>query len=99
MEAIQEMIRPELLVLIPVLYFIGMAVKKSAAILDKFIPAILGIVGIFLATVYVISTTATINGAEIAQAVFAGVTQGILCAGCSVYVNQLVKQSGKDEDA
>ena len=33
-----EYIKPELLILIPVLYVIGMAVKKTALIADKLIP-------------------------------------------------------------
>ena len=38
METMKELIRPELLVLIPVLYFTGMDLKKSASVLDKHIP-------------------------------------------------------------
>lgn len=42
METMKELIRPELLVLIPVLYFTGMGLKKSASVLDKHIPLLLG---------------------------------------------------------
>lgn len=97
MEYIQELIRPELLILIPVLYFIGIAIKKSEKIADKFIPILLGVCGIVLATIYVFATTLVAGVPEGLQAIFAGVTQGILCAGCSVYVNQIVKQNGKDD--
>ena len=38
METMKELIRPELLVLIPVLYFTGMGLKKSVSVLDKHIP-------------------------------------------------------------
>lgn len=97
MENIQELIRPELLILIPVLYFIGMGIKKSEKIADKSIPILLGVCGIVLATIYVFASTPLTTVTEGLQIAFAGITQGILCAGCSVYVNQLVKQNGKDD--
>lgn len=97
MEMIQNMIRPELLVLIPVLYFVGLGLKKSSAIADKHIPLILGGAGVALALIYVIATTPPDSGVEFLSSLFAGITQGILCAGCSVYVNQIVKQSKKEE--
>ena len=40
-EAFKEFIKPELLILIPVLYLIGIGMKKSE-IKDKFIPLLLG---------------------------------------------------------
>ena len=44
-EAFKEFIKPELLILIPVLYLIGIGMKKSE-VKDKFIPLLLGIVAI-----------------------------------------------------
>lgn len=92
----QEYIKPELLILIPVLYLIGVAVKKSN-LADKFIPFIIGIVSIILCAVWVFANSPITTGAEIATAIFTAITQGILLAGASVYVNQLVKQKGKEE--
>lgn len=93
MENVLQYIKPELLVLIPVLYFVGVALKQSQAVKNNKIPLILGGVGVVLASVYVLSA-----GVENpAAAVFMGITQGILCAGCSVYVNQIYKQGGKGE--
>ena len=37
-----EYIKPELLILVPVLYVIGMAIKKTALIADKLIPLAVG---------------------------------------------------------
>ncbi len=34
---------------------------------------------------------------DIAMAIFTAITQGILIAGLSTYVNQIVKQANKDE--
>ena len=93
----QEFINPELLVLIPVLYFIGVAIKKSE-IKDKLIPFILGAIGVLLSGIYIFATD-EINGSQaVATAIFTAITQGVLVAAASVYVNQLIKQSQKDED-
>ena len=91
-----EYIKPELLVLIPVLYLLGLAIKRSA-IADKFIPWILGGVSVALSALWIMANCSLANAAEIATAIFTAITQGILIAGASVYVNQLVKQTGKDE--
>lgn len=92
MEEIKNFISPELMVLVPVLYFIGVGIKKSTLIPDKFIPLVLGVCGIILSCLYILGT----NGFSIVG-LFTAMTQGILVAGCSVYVNQLIKQTvGKE---
>ena len=96
MELLNEYIKPELLVLIPVLYLLGVAIKKSN-IADKFIPWILGGVSVALSALWILATSFPVNAEEAAQAIFTAFTQGVLIAGASVYVNQLVKQTGKDE--
>lgn len=95
-EMLMEFIKPELIVLIPVLYLVGMALKKSQ-IADKNIPLVLGITSVVLSLLFIISTTPIGSAKEAIMSVFLGLTQGILCAGASVYVNQLVKQTKKDE--
>ena len=97
MENIMNYIKPELLVLIPVLYFLGTGLKRSDAVLDKHIPLLLGAAGVALALLWVLASSDMAGAQDILQAIFAAVTQGILCAGCSVYVDQLGKQHGKDE--
>ena len=94
---VMEFVRPELLVLIPVLYLMGMGLKKSEYVWDKRIPFILGAVGILLSLVYILATTTLTGYQDGLQVAFSAITQGILCAGCSVYVNQLVVQSRKGE--
>jgi len=96
-EYLRELIKPELLVLIPVLYLIGMALKKAAAFADKHIPLALGIFGVVLAGIYMAATLQFTGYKDVMMAAFMSVTQGILCAGASVYVNQLIKQESKDE--
>lgn len=97
MEQILNYVKPELLVLTVVLYFVGVFIKKTEGVKDKYIPAILGITGIVICAVYVFATCSCSNPQEIAMAVFTAVTQGILVAGLSTYVNQLIKQTGKNE--
>lgn len=91
MEVLQNYIKPELLILVPVLYILGAAVKRSE-FKDKFIPRIIGAAGIILSCMYVVGTEGvTVIG------IFTAITQGILCAGASVFVNQLSKQQHKVE--
>ena len=93
---VMNFIKPELLILVPVLYTIGLGIKKSN-VTDKHIPLILGVISIFLSTLWVISTSDIKNWQDAVYAVFISITQGILTAGASVYVNQLYIQSKKDE--
>ncbi len=92
----QEYIKGELLVLIPVLYVVGIILKKSQAP-DKYIPLILGLSGIVLSCIWVLTTVSLSSAQEIAGAVFTAITQGILVAGATVYSNQLYIQLKKKE--
>ena len=91
----QDFIKPELLVLIPVLIFLGVGIKKSP-IRDTFIPLLLGAAGVILAFIYVLSTE-QVNGAqEVFTAIFTAITQGILCAASAVYAHQIYKQAKEE---
>lgn len=98
----QNYIKTELLILIPVLYFIGIGLKKSK-LPDKWIPTVLGISAVVLSAIWVFATAAEADAAgifglqEIASAIFTAVTQGILVAGAGVYANQLYIQAKKEE--
>jgi|LSQX01.1.fsa_nt_gb uncharacterized membrane protein len=96
-ELLKEFVKPELLVLIPVLYLIGVAIKSTLLIKDKFIPLTLGLVGIALSVLWILATETITGNQHIFMAIFTAITQGVLCAGASVYVNQLIKQSLKKE--
>lgn len=93
---LQQYIEPKLLVLVPVMYIIGIGLKKSK-VADKHIPSVLGAVSVVLAALWVFATNDFKSGKEILSAFFTAVTQGILAAGASVYVSQLYIQSEKDE--
>lgn len=92
----QDYIKTELLILIPVLYFIGIGLKKSK-LPNKWIPVTLGVASVLLSAIWIVATTDIFGFREIAFAVFTAVTQGVLVAGASVYANQLYIQAKKEE--
>ena len=95
MEEILQLVKPELWVLIPVLYLLGKALKKSA-VKDKWIPLLLGGAGILLSMLFVLSRGGSFSWMQAAQLLFTSVTQGVLAAGGSVYWDQIVKQMRKE---
>ena len=99
-EMLKEFIKPELLSLIPVLYFFGETFKISQ-IDNKHIPFLLGCISVILSGLSVLSSSDVNGWKDALMAVFSFVTQGVLCAGASVYVNQLVKQykKGKQDES
>jgi len=81
MAEVVEFIKPELLILIPVLWIIGKAIKCSDAPNGN-IPVILGFIGITLAGLWVMGY----------HAVFTAIVQGVLVAGIAVYGHHLYKR-------
>lgn len=94
---IMNYVKPELIIVAIVLYFFGMWLKQAAFVKDKYIPLILGIVGIFVCGIWVLATVSFSTTQDIALAIFTAIVQGILVAGLSNYVNQIIKQAGKTE--
>ena len=94
-----EFIKPELLALVPVLYALGIWIKKSAC-LDWKIPFILGGAGIGLTVIYLFSVSDLIDAKAVATLVFTGIVQGILVTATAVFANQLIQQAtiGRAED-
>lgn len=90
-------LKPELIVVAVALYFLGMAVKQAQTFKDKYIPLLLGFVGIIICALWVFATCDCKTSQDIAMAVFMSITQGILVAGLSTYVNQVIKQYTKEE--
>lgn len=97
MEQIMNYVKPELVVVAIVLYFIGMWLKQSQTVADKYIPIILGAIGIVICGIYVIATCSLSGVQNAAMAIFTAIVQGILVAGLSTYVNQIIKQANKEE--
>lgn len=91
-----EYIRPELLILIPVLNLAGMFTKKAAFFQAKYIPIVLGVAGVLLGAAYAaIFPKAECN---MLQNILMGMLQGLLCAGMAVYGHQMSKQMKKEEN-
>ena len=97
MEQIMNYVKPELLVLAIVLYFIGIALKQAQTVKDKYIPVYLGVIGIVMSGIWVVATCPLSTLQEIAMAIFTAIVQGILVAGLSNYVNQIIKQANKTD--
>jgi len=70
------------LVLIPALYVLGMIIKHTQFVKDKYIPVILLVVGI-AGAIALLGVTVE------------AVIQGILVTGVAVFTNQLIKQASK----
>ena len=77
-----EYVIEQALVLIPALYVLGMIIKHTQFIKDKYIPVILLAVGI-AGAIALLGVTVE------------AVIQGILVTGAAVFANQLVKQASK----
>ena len=92
----KEYIKPELIILIPVLYVIGAGIKKCKRISDNCIPLILSIIGIVLSALWVFASSEISGFKEVLIAVFTSVTQGVLVAAVSVFSNQIYKQLSND---
>ena len=72
------------LILIPALYILGIILKSTQKISDKYIPITLLIFGV--------AGAIGILGVSVDS-----IIQGILVTGATVYTNQLIKQSEKKE--
>ena len=97
MELLMSYIKPKLIIVSIALYFIGVWIKGTEYIKDKWIPVILGIVSIIICAIWVLATTPIGSGQALLMAIFTAIIQGILVAALSTYVNQLIKQYNKIE--
>lgn len=84
MEMLKDYVMENALILIPVVYVLGMMLKGTEKVPDKYIPIILLPIGIILA---MLIAGFTVNG----------FIQGVLVVGVAVYANQLIKQTLKEE--
>ncbi len=74
-EMVQEFIDPQLLIIIPMLWGIGMAVRKSS-IENRFIPVILLLCSCGVVMLHLTGTNLITDKAALASCIFAGITQG-----------------------
>lgn len=97
MELLMNYIKPELIIVAIALYFVGIWIKNTEYIKDKWIPLILGITGIVICAIWVLANTPIGTWQELLMAIFTAIIQGVLVAALSTYVNQLIKQRNKLE--
>ena len=97
MELLMNYIKPELIIVAIALYFVGIWIKGTESIKDKWIPVILGIASIIICAIWVLATTPIGSVQALLMAIFTAIIQGILVAALSTYVNQLIKQHNKIE--
>ena len=97
MELLMSYIKSELIIVSIALYFVGIWIKNTESIKDKWIPLILGITGIVICAVWVMANTPIGTWQELLMAIFTSIIQGIMVAALSTYVNQLIKQHNKIE--
>ena len=97
MELLMNYVKPELIIVAIALYFVGIWIKNTESIKDKWIPLILGITGIVICAIWVLANTPIGTWQELLMAIFTSIIQGIMVAALSTYVNQLIKQHNKIE--
>ena len=97
MELLMNYVKPELIIVAIALYFVGIWIKNTESIKDKWIPLILGITGIVICAIWVLANTPIGTWQDLLMAIFTAIIQGILVAALSTYVNQLIKQHNKIE--
>jgi hypothetical protein len=96
---LEKYITPSLLALLPILYALGGTLKKSK-LKDWLIPFVLGAAGIILACIWLMAEDFPSCASEVFKTLFAGISQGIICAAVTVYAHNLVKQyKKKDEES
>lgn len=94
---IESYIDPGLLILVPVIYIIGIGLKKMQRFNSAYLPLILGIIGVLLSAMYFFIDLQVNNIKDVIEYIFNSLVQGILAAGASVYFNQMKKQMQENE--
>ena len=89
-ELILSLISKDFLIIVAVCYALGMFIKSTTFLDDKFIPITLLFVSIVIAIIY---NGIIISGSFTYAAILYGIIQGILCAAVAVFFNQLIKQT------
>jgi len=90
---VMQYIKPELMLVIPICWGIGSALKRTPKIPDWTIPYFLLFIGTFLSGLYVLAIE-PLNP----MSAFTACTQGALLAVASVGSNQLLKQAEKRDN-
>jgi len=84
-------IHPELLILVPVIYMIGWALKKAFPDMKKKLPLMLMFIGVALSASWVLGM-AYLNSSNAFTVIFTAATQGVLVTATAVLVHELFKK-------
>lgn len=95
-EMVQEFIDPQLLILVPMLWGIGLAVKKST-IKNRFIPIILLVCSCAVTMLHLTSANMVLDAQALAACLFAGVTQGSVIWLCAWLTYEKVLKEREDK--
>ncbi|MDK2802878.1 MAG: hypothetical protein KFW09_05860 [Oscillospiraceae bacterium] len=91
---INEFIKPELLIIIPVLYIIGEFLKTKCNIIKNcYIPLILVLISTALSTLWVLSISTITTYQGLFASLFTSITQGVLIAGATVLSYEIIKNT------
>lgn len=94
LEVLNQYIRSELMVLVPVLYFVIKILKKSR-VNDRYIPLLTCTLSVALSGIYTFSMVCGFTLHSVLLSVFSSITQGIILAGCALFSAVLVKAHGE----
>lgn len=97
MENFTSYIKPELLIVSVALYFIGTWLKQLPFVKNEYIPPLLGIIGIILCALWVFASCPLKSARNVSMAIFVSIVQGVVVAGVSTYIHQLLKKKTKPE--
>lgn len=94
MDYISQFIDPQYAILVAIPYCVGSVIKRTGKVNCHWIPAILTVLGIVLAALSVFGGG---SYGSVATGLYDAAGQGILCAGMSVYLNQMIKQARSEK--
>lgn len=84
MDMLNQYVKSELIILVPVLYLFVKILNKSK-LNNKYIPLVTTVISIFLCGLYIFSQVAITSWQCLMSGLFSTVTQGILIAGTSLF--------------
>ena len=85
-----EYVRPELLILIPFIWILGLFLKKTPQWrMDWLIPFILLVISIVFAVLWI---AVYLGEGFVGPVILYGIVQGVIIAGLAVFGNEIIKQ-------
>jgi len=90
MAILQDLVRPELLILVPFCWLVGQFIRKGEMVVNKYIPSVLWIVAIVFSFLYLaVMLEVDLN---IQQIIVSSILNGTFIAAIAVFGNEQYKQ-------